>query len=126
MRRSVRVGNDSPAAKIPAKGQVWSSIVSCTLVEARNLLPTDPTRNASAPEPYIKFKLGTEKFKCKVRGLYSWSFLLRLARMMIVLQPGKGLEPKWRERFDLYIYDENNQTLDVTVHDKRKNFFMGR
>jgi hypothetical protein len=46
--------------------QVWSSVVNIVLVEAKNLLPTEISINAPLPDPYVKFKLGSEKFKTKV------------------------------------------------------------
>ncbi len=53
---------------------MWSSTVNVVLVEAKNLLPTEPKGNSlvdgalasSLPDPYVKFKLGTEKYKSKV------------------------------------------------------------
>lgn len=54
----------------------------------------------------MKFKLGLEKCKSKV-------------------QP-KTFEPKWIEQFDLHIYDENFQTLDVMVRDRNSNISIGK
>lgn len=49
------------------KSQVWTSVVNIVLVEAKNLLPTDRGHNAPLPDPFVKFKLGSEKYKSKVR-----------------------------------------------------------
>lgn len=38
----------------------------------------------------------------------------------------KTYEPKWYEQYDLHIYDENFQTLDVMVRDKTGNTVIGR
>ena len=46
--------------------QMWTSVVNVVLVEAKNLLPTEMSVNAPLPDPYVKFKLGTEKYKSKV------------------------------------------------------------
>lgn len=54
------------------------------------------------------FRLGSEKYKSKV--VY------------------KSLNPSWLEQFDLHLYDDQSQELEVTVWDKdrSKDDFMGR
>ncbi len=43
------------------------------------------------------------------------------------MQPAsRTLEPKWREQFDMHIYDEEQQMLEIMVYDKRTAMFMGR
>ncbi|KAH7728606.1 multiple C2 and transmembrane domain-containing protein 1-like protein [Aphelenchoides avenae] len=81
---------------------VWLSVVNIVLVEARlnSLNLTQP------PEAYAKFKLNTEKYKSKVAP--------------------KSYEPKWVEQFDLHIFDENFQILDVMLHDKTSNTAIGK
>uniref|UniRef100_A0AC34RPM4 C2 domain-containing protein n=1 Tax=Panagrolaimus sp. JU765 TaxID=591449 RepID=A0AC34RPM4_9BILA len=81
---------------------VWLSAVNIVLVEAKLSLLNLPT----IPDPYVKFKLGSEKYKSK--------------NMM------KTYEPKWIEQFDLHIYDENFQTLDVMIYDKNGNTIIGK
>lgn len=76
--------------------------MNIVLVEAKLSLLNFPT----IPDPYVKFKLGSEKYKSK-----------------IVM---KTHEPKWIEQFDLHIYDENFQTLDVMIYDKNGNSIIGK
>ena len=80
--------------------------MNVTLVEGKNFLPTEFAPSAPLPDPYVKFRLGSEKYKTKAVA--------------------KSLEPKWLERFDLHIFDDAQQVLEVTVLDKRKDLFMGR
>jgi hypothetical protein len=64
MRTSVdSAGNRKSTQKM---AQMWSSVVNIVLVEAKNLLPTDRGHHAPLPDPYVKFKLGAEKYKSKV------------------------------------------------------------
>ncbi|KAJ2945002.1 hypothetical protein O0L34_g1899 [Tuta absoluta] len=89
------------------KAQIWSSVVTIVLVEARNLPAMDLDTRSS--DPYCKFRLGNEKYKSKV----VW----------------KTLHPSWLEQFDLHLYDDQEQVLEVTVWDKdkqTKDDFLGR
>lgn len=89
------------------KAQIWSSVVTIVLVEAKNLPAMDLDTRSS--DPYCKFRLGNEKFKSKV----VW----------------KSLHPSWLEQFDLHLYDDQEQILEVTVWDKdkqSKDDFIGR
>uniref|UniRef100_A0A914XGZ1 C2 domain-containing protein n=2 Tax=Plectus sambesii TaxID=2011161 RepID=A0A914XGZ1_9BILA len=106
LRKSVRGPSTEMAKKTTKSAQVWSSVVNIVLVEAKNLLPTEISVSAPLPDPYVKFKLGTEKFKTKPAT--------------------KTLDPKWLEQFDLHIFDESHQSLEIMVYDKRSNVFMGR
>ncbi len=45
------------------KTQIWSSVVTIVLVEGHDLLPMDDNGYS---DPYVKFRLGNEKFKSKV------------------------------------------------------------
>ncbi|XP_034940367.1 multiple C2 and transmembrane domain-containing protein isoform X5 [Chelonus insularis] len=90
------------------KSQIWSSVVTIVLVEAKNLLPMDID---GLSDPYVKFRLGTEKYKSKVAL--------------------KTLNPVWLEQFDLHLYEDPylGQELEVTVWDRDKSHnddLMGR
>ncbi|PSN44732.1 hypothetical protein C0J52_20351 [Blattella germanica] len=74
------------------KSQIWSSVVTIVLVEGKNLLPMDID---GFSDPYAKFRLGNEKYKSKV--IY------------------KSLNPSWLEQFDLHLYDDQSQELEVTA-----------
>lgn len=89
------------------KAQIWSSVVTIVLVEAKNLPAMDLDTRSS--DPYCKFRLGNEKYKSKV----VW----------------KSLHPSWLEQFDLHLYDDQEQVLEVTVWDKdkqTKDDFLGK
>uniref|UniRef100_A0A2A4K8X0 C2 domain-containing protein n=1 Tax=Heliothis virescens TaxID=7102 RepID=A0A2A4K8X0_HELVI len=89
------------------KAQIWSSVVTIVLVEAKNLPAMDLDTRSS--DPYCKFRLGNEKYKSKV----VW----------------KSLHPSWLEQFDLHLYDDQEQILEVTVWDKdkqTKDDFLGK
>ncbi|XP_046744360.1 multiple C2 and transmembrane domain-containing protein isoform X3 [Diprion similis] len=89
------------------KSQIWSSVVTIVLVEAKNLLPMDIE---GLSDPYVKFRLGTEKYKSKVIH--------------------KTLSPVWLEQFDLHLYEDVGfgQELEVTIwdRDKSRDDLMGR
>ncbi|XP_064475145.1 multiple C2 and transmembrane domain-containing protein 1-like isoform X2 [Ornithodoros turicata] len=105
--KSLRLGasGDSVGAK-KVKTQVWDSVINIVLVEGRNLLPMDENGYS---DPYVRFKLGTEKYKSKTAT--------------------KTLNPHWLEQFDLHSYPDQPKTLEITVWDKDfsgKGDFMGR
>ncbi|XP_014246245.1 multiple C2 and transmembrane domain-containing protein isoform X2 [Cimex lectularius] len=87
------------------KSQIWSSVVTIALIEAKNLPPLNGDEFC---DPYVKFRLGNEKYKSKVAN--------------------KTLNPSWLEQFDLHLYDDQSQELDVTIWDKEKSKedFIGR
>ncbi|KAH0947183.1 hypothetical protein HN011_001198 [Eciton burchellii] len=90
------------------KSQIWSSVVTIVLVEAKTLLPMDID---GLSDPYVKFRLGTEKYKSKVVN--------------------KTLNPIWLEQFDLHLYEDPylGQELEVTVWDRDRSHqddLMGR
>lgn len=96
-RASLRASN--------SKSQLWTSVVTIALLEGKNLIPMDDN---GLSDPYVKFKLGGEKFKSKVES--------------------KTLSPKWMEQFDLKIYEDQSQILEISVWDKDvgKDDIMGR
>ncbi|OWR49417.1 multiple C2 and transmembrane domain-containing protein 1 [Danaus plexippus plexippus] len=79
----------------------WSSIVNIVLIEAKDLPDAPPTTSNSL---YCKFKLGNESHKSK--------------------QVHKN-KPIWRERFNLYLYEDSTLEVNVWHKTKQKNF-MGR
>jgi len=52
------------------KVQQWSSVLTVVLVEGDSLLAKDEN---GFSDPYVKFQLGKEKYKSKVRKRYSIS-----------------------------------------------------
>lgn len=80
--------------------------MTIVLVEAKNLLACDPETATS--DPYVKFRLGNEKYKSRV----VW----------------RSLNPRWLEQFDLHLYDDGDQQLEITVWDKdrSRDDFIGR
>lgn len=109
--------------------QVWSSVVNIVLVEAKNLLPTDTQPHAPLPDPYVRFKLGSDKYKSKVYGctlLISYQLRDKFIISYRYQAAVKTLEPKWLEQFDMHVYDDQSQTLEIMVFDRRKDLFMGR
>ncbi|CRL08658.1 CLUMA_CG021376, isoform A [Clunio marinus] len=71
------------------KSQIWSSVVTILLVEAKGLPVADP-----GEEPFVKFRLGNEKYKSKTAP-----------------------RAKWLEQFDLHLF-EDDQLLEVVVSSK--------
>ncbi|XP_055995221.1 multiple C2 and transmembrane domain-containing protein 1-like isoform X6 [Ostrea edulis] len=94
---------ESQARKL--KMQIWSGIVNIVLVEGQNLMAMDDN---GLSDPYVKFRLGQEKYKSKHKF--------------------KTLNPRWLEQFSLRIFDDQSRTLDISVydHDLRSDDFMGR
>ncbi|KRT85778.1 C2 domain containing protein [Oryctes borbonicus] len=88
------------------KSQIWSSVVTIVVIEGKNLLACDPETGTS--DPYVKFRLGNEKYKTRV----VW----------------RSLNPRWLEQFDLHLYDDGDQQLEITVWDKdrARDDFIGR
>ncbi|XP_065584855.1 multiple C2 and transmembrane domain-containing protein-like isoform X2 [Artemia franciscana] len=76
------------------KSQIWSAVVTIILVEGYNFT----TKDGGAPgRPYIKLKLGQEKWKSKATQ--------------------KSHSPSWREQFDFHLF-EDRSILDVFYCDK--------
>ncbi|XP_013925934.1 PREDICTED: multiple C2 and transmembrane domain-containing protein 1 [Thamnophis sirtalis] len=88
------------------KAQLWRGIVSITLIEGRGLKAMDSN---GLSDPYVKFRLGHQKYKSKIMS--------------------KTLNPRWREQFDLHLYEERGGIIDITVWDRdagKKDDFIGR
>ncbi|ESO89614.1 hypothetical protein LOTGIDRAFT_124931, partial [Lottia gigantea] len=88
------------------KSQIWSSVVTIVLVSGKNLVPMDDNGYS---DPYVKFRLGNEKYKSKFKS--------------------KTLSPMWKEQFDLRMFDDQTSQLEITVYDHDvtgKDDFMGR
>lgn len=63
---------ESQARKL--KMQIWSGIVNIVLVEGHDLMAMDDN---GLSDPYVKFRLGQEKYKSKVRQLNkAWKYIL--------------------------------------------------
>ncbi|XP_031618309.1 multiple C2 and transmembrane domain-containing protein [Contarinia nasturtii] len=77
------------------KSQIWSSVVTIVLIEARNL-PNDTENNVC--EPYVRFRLGNEKYKSKT----SW-------------------QARWLEQFDLHLFEEE-QSLEITLWNRSTQY----
>lgn len=58
--KSTRMGDTAKKMK----NQIWTGVVTIVLVEGNNLIAMDDN---GFSDPYVKFKLGTEKYKSKVR-----------------------------------------------------------
>ncbi|XP_041974531.1 multiple C2 and transmembrane domain-containing protein-like isoform X2 [Aricia agestis] len=87
-------------AKFEVLKRPWNSVVNIVLIEAKEL----PDGPASGSGLYCKFKLGNDSHKSK--------------------QVHKA-RPVWRERFNLYLYEEN--TLEIKVwHKAKQKTFMGK
>ncbi|XP_023816326.1 multiple C2 and transmembrane domain-containing protein 1 isoform X4 [Oryzias latipes] len=105
-KRSTKQQQSMRLSELHRKSQLWRGIVSIALIEGRNLIPMDPN---GLSDPYVKFRLGPQKYKSKT------------------LQ--KTLSPQWREQFDMHMYEETGGVLEITVWDKdtgRRDDFIGR
>ncbi|XP_015668173.1 multiple C2 and transmembrane domain-containing protein 1 isoform X2 [Protobothrops mucrosquamatus] len=88
------------------KAQLWRGIVSIVLIEGHGLKAMDSN---GLSDPYVKFRLGHQKYKSKIMS--------------------KTLNPRWREQFDLHLYEERGGIIDITVWDRdagKKDDFIGR
>lgn len=125
---------------IHRKAQLWRGIVSISLIEAHDLQPMDDN---GLSDPYVKFRMGHQKYKSKVWS--AWALFKLLVHLGLFLSckvnsdqvcffPSmqtipKTLNPQWREQFDFHLYDEQGGFIDITIWDKdagKKDDFMGR
>jgi Ca2+-dependent lipid-binding protein len=74
--------------------QLWQCILNVVVIEGQNLLSMDDN---GLSDPYVKFKLENERFRSKTVR--------------------RTLNPRFMEQFQLYIYDMNKSTLQLTVYD---------
>lgn len=120
-------------SELHRKAQLWRGIVSIALIEGRNLIPMDPN---GLSDPYVKFRLGNQKYKSKVSfratlfTVFGERWRARLHRVGVFAQTvPKTLSPQWREQFDLHLYEESGGVLEITVWDRdtgRRDDFIGR
>lgn len=84
------------SADSPKKGRtpLRSGVVTIILIEGKGLVAMDDN---GLSDPYIRFQLGKERYKTKTKP--------------------KTLNPKWLEQFDLYLYDNKDTKLDISVFD---------
>ncbi|XP_037078873.1 multiple C2 and transmembrane domain-containing protein-like isoform X2 [Pollicipes pollicipes] len=95
-----------PAAEKGTKGQPWTGIVNVVLVKAKGLLAMDAGRTS---DPYVKFKLGKEKYKSR--------------------SINHSLSPRWNEEFRLHLYSHGPHIIEMEVFDhdlKTVDDFMGK
>ncbi|KAK6178984.1 hypothetical protein SNE40_011446 [Patella caerulea] len=101
-RKSLKMSDSSKKLK----SQIWNSVVTIVLVSGKNLVPMDDN---GLSDPYVKFRLGNEKYKSKFKS--------------------KTLNPSWLEQFDLRMFDDQTSQLEITIFDHDvtgKDDFMGR
>ncbi|XP_025425766.1 multiple C2 and transmembrane domain-containing protein [Sipha flava] len=72
------------------KCQVWSSVVTIVLIKLKNLKLAE-----GLSDPYVRFRLGGEKFKSKGNNQMP--------------------TPTWLEQFDLHLFDDQTQELEINV-----------
>lgn len=75
--------------------QLWKSVLTVSLLEGTGLPAMDDNGKS---DPYVKFKLGSQKYKSKVRT--------------------KTLNPVWKEQFEFRMYDGDPTLLHIEVWDR--------
>ncbi|XP_050521160.1 multiple C2 and transmembrane domain-containing protein [Daktulosphaira vitifoliae] len=78
------------------KCQVWNSVVTIVLIKIKNI-----KMNSGLCDPYVRFRLGGEKYKSKSSS--------RLPT------------PTWLEQFDLHLFDDQTQELEINVCAKERS-----
>merc|ERR1711963_982194 len=78
-----------------SKSMTWSAVIHVVLVQARGLMAMDA---GGTSDPYCKIALGRERHKTKNISC--------------------TVNPKWREAFDLYWYEELDHEMEISVWDK--------
>uniref|UniRef100_A0AC35TUN2 Multiple C2 and transmembrane domain-containing protein 1 n=1 Tax=Rhabditophanes sp. KR3021 TaxID=114890 RepID=A0AC35TUN2_9BILA len=102
--RGVIAKNNLPTKSLkPA--QIWYAVLNVVLAEA-HLNCLSMSNESVKPSPYVKFRLGQEKYKSKVCQ--------------------QTLAPQWLEQFDLHIFDEENHMLELCVLDKVSNVVLAK
>ena len=93
------------------------------LVEGRDMLAMD---EEGTSDPYCKFRcVESESVVVSVNQNYCRLGGERYKTKTVY----ETLDPKWQEQFELYLYEDQGQDLDITVWDKdqrSKDDFMGR
>ncbi|XP_029354971.1 multiple C2 and transmembrane domain-containing protein 2 isoform X2 [Echeneis naucrates] len=95
-KRSVRSGASPQNLRLSEtlrKSQLWTSVVSVTLVEGREL-PLD----TQGGQLFVRFRLGEQRYKSKNHF--------------------KVANPQWRERFTFNQFMDNNKILEVELWSK--------
>ncbi|XP_041836961.1 multiple C2 and transmembrane domain-containing protein 2 isoform X4 [Melanotaenia boesemani] len=95
-KRSSRSGGTPQSSRLAdtlKKSQLWTSVMSVTLVEGQDL-PVD----THTGQLYVRFKLGEQQYKSKNQC--------------------KAPNPQWRERFTLKQFLESPQVLEVELWSK--------
>ncbi|KFB36651.1 AGAP007646-PA-like protein [Anopheles sinensis] len=77
------------------KSQIWSSVVTIVLIEAKGL---PPDAESGLNDIYVRFRLGNEKYKSKA-----------------------SYRARWLEQFDLHLFDDD-QLLEVIVCGKYNTY----
>ncbi|VVC24173.1 Hypothetical protein CINCED_3A007544 [Cinara cedri] len=72
------------------KCQVWSSVVTIVLIKIKHFSIAD-----GLCDPYVRFRLGGEKYKSK--------------------SSNRMPTPTWPEQFDLHLFDDQTQDLEINV-----------
>uniref|UniRef100_UPI00358F032B multiple C2 and transmembrane domain-containing protein 1 isoform X2 n=1 Tax=Myxine glutinosa TaxID=7769 RepID=UPI00358F032B len=85
---------------IHRKSQLWSGIVSVTLIEGRDIQLSGDSLLGG--DPFVKFRLCGSKYKSKTVP--------------------RGSNPQWREQFELHLYQDRGTTLDIEVWLKVSGF----
>ncbi|CAG7817684.1 unnamed protein product [Allacma fusca] len=78
------------------KSQIWSSVLTVLLLEAKNL--SSDKEDRIIMDAFVKFRLGNQKYKSRTVA--------------------RTTHPKWCEQFDFYLYEGQPQILEVQIYDE--------